>query len=80
MEILKINDLTDKDEIDVVEYLKESSTKMLKNRNILTNKILQGNECFNDYLFEVECEQQIELTKFKSIIQDLNRRIERGDF
>lgn len=84
MEILKdsfeLKGLHELDEIEVLNYLKETSTNITKNRNILVNNIFISNDCFNDYLIEVKCNQQKELTKFKAIIKDLNRRIDRGDF
>ena len=80
MEALKIKGLYELDEVDVFNYLNKTTTNMIKNRNILTNNIYTDNEYYRDYVAEIKTNQKIELTKFKSVIKELNKRIDRGDF
>ena len=80
MEALKIKGLYELDEVDLFNYLNKTTTNMIKNRNILTNNIYTDNEYFRDYVAEIKINQKVELTKFKSVIKELNRRIDRGDF
>lgn len=58
------------DEVDVLTYLQNTSASIMKNR-----KILIDNNIDRKYRSEILETQYKEITKFKSIIKELNNRI-----